>query len=80
MAVTFAEGAFGLDTDLLAEDENELAALRAVEGIGDLLGFAIHPLPAETLLPGELANLAVLAPNHKKRAANPSAKGYHAHG
>jgi hypothetical protein len=25
--------AFGLDTDLLAEDENELAALRAVEGI-----------------------------------------------
>jgi hypothetical protein len=45
-----------------------------------LLGFAVHPLPAHPLFTGELADLAILTPSDHKRAANPSAKGYHAHG
>jgi hypothetical protein len=37
--------AFGLDTDLLAEDENELAALRAVEGIVAVVQDYIETYP-----------------------------------
>jgi hypothetical protein len=37
--------AFGLDTDLLAEDENELAALRAVEGVVAVVQDYIETYP-----------------------------------
>src|SRR5690606_31098532 len=37
--------ALGLDTDLLAEDENELAALRAVEGIAAVVQDYIETYP-----------------------------------
>ncbi len=37
--------AYGLDTDLLAEDENELAALRAVEGIAAVVQDYIETYP-----------------------------------
>lgn len=37
--------AFGLDTDLLAEDENELAALRAVEGLVAVVQDYIETYP-----------------------------------
>ncbi len=46
----------------------------------NLLGFAVHPLPAHALLLGEPAYIAVPTTVHEIRAANPSAEGYHAHG
>jgi hypothetical protein len=42
---TASAEAFGLDTDLLAEDENELAALRAVEGIVAVVQDYIETYP-----------------------------------